>query len=109
MIVLALLLASCGGEVGDSACGTHDPPLDWENFGAGLLAESCNGCHHSLLPEGERSGAPLGVDFDTLGGALTWKEEILARAAPDDATMPPSGPLSADERALLSEWIDCGM
>ncbi len=108
-MTLILLLLACGGKLGDSACATHDPPLDWENFGAGFMASNCNGCHHSLLLEGARSGAPLGVDFDTLGGVVAWEDAIRERATPEDATMPPSGALSEDERALLAEWLECGL
>lgn len=102
-----LALTGCGEKVADTGCALHDPPLTWNNFGAGFLAENCNGCHHSMLPEAERSGAPLGVDFDTPEGAGTWRDEIEARATPDDATMPPSGPLSEEDRMLLSELLRC--
>lgn len=107
MIPLLLLLLGCGEKSGDSACAEHDPPLDWARFGQGLMASQCTGCHHSLLPEAERSGAPLGVDFDTEEGVQAWREEILSVATPEDATMPPSGPLEAELRAELEEWLSC--
>jgi uncharacterized membrane protein len=90
----------------DSACG-HEPALDWDNFGQPFMTQYCTGCHASTWPEERREGAPLGVDFDTYSGVLEWAERIDARSVPDDADMPPGGGPSAEERALLAEWLSC--
>ena len=38
-----------------------------ENFGEGFVTKHCTGCHSSLLPEGMREEAPVGVRIDRLG------------------------------------------
>ena len=48
------------------------PPLTYENTGEGLMNKHCVGCHSSLLPEGMREDAPVGVDFDSYAAALPF-------------------------------------
>jgi hypothetical protein len=38
-----------------------------------------------------------------------WAERIEARAASASPTMPPAGGPTDEERAMLREWIECGM
>ena len=104
---MILALWACAEE--PAACSEREPALGYVNFGRGFLAEYCTGCHSSLLTGEARYGAPEGVDFDTLDGAQTWLDRIVERAAGDDATMPPSGPAGAEDRAMLAEWAGCGM
>lgn len=85
-----------------------DSVLTAENFGAAFMLTYCTGCHHSALPDGERAGAPLGVDFESLVKVRAQAERIWARAGDQNATMPPVGPPPADERARLGEWLACG-
>jgi uncharacterized membrane protein len=74
---------------------------------AGFMAAYCNRCHSA--PEGERSGAPLGVVVDNYASVYNLRERIFLRAAADNTTRPP-GPDDppAAERAQLAEWIACG-
>lgn len=83
-----------------------DPPLTWENYGKGALDHHCNGCHSQFMSGENRSGAPEGVDFDTWDGAVEYAERIRIRVI-ESETMPPSGGLTPDERALLDEWLKC--
>lgn len=69
----------------------------------------CAGCHSSLLPDGMREGAPLGVDLDTYAGVVAWVDRVEARAIGDAPTMPPGGGPAEDERRLLAEWLQCGV
>jgi len=114
---VVLALAACGTDAVD-----HDPPLPppdpevcetsylrYDNFGAGFTASWCRGCHSSDVAEGGRQGAPLGVDFDTEADLEHWADRIAARATGDKPTMPPAGGPAVEERALLAEWIGCGM
>ncbi len=110
-LALGLLLGAlsgCEAGEGDSS-GVCDrmPPLTYDNFGQGLMDQHCTGCHSSLVPEDHREAAPVGVDFDTYEGVLTWAERIHARAVPDGSTMPPGGGPSEDQRDLLGEWLEC--
>ncbi|WP_434426978.1 hypothetical protein [Nannocystis pusilla] len=86
----------------------EDSILTAENFGAPFMLTHCTGCHHVALKEGERAGAPLGVDFESLIKVRAQAERIWARAADQNASMPPVGPPPADERARLGEWLACG-
>jgi len=85
-----------------------DSELTWEGFGGPFMLDYCTGCHHSGLPEGMRQKAPLGVDFETLALVRAQADRIWARAADQNATMPPVGPPDADLRAMLGEWLACG-
>lgn len=108
-LLMAWALAACLPSVEDTGHGacTHVPPLDYPNFGQAFMDKHCAGCHSSLLPEGRRVGAPVGVDFDTYAAVLQWHERVAARALGDAPTMPPGGGPSDEERALLAEWLAC--
>lgn len=85
-----------------------DSPLTVVNFGAPFMLTHCTGCHHSSLGEGERAGAPLGVDFDDLADVRDQADQIWARAGDQNATMPPLGGPDQVERTRLGEWLACG-
>lgn len=108
-LLALVLLVACSDKGGVDSAGpcSRSPPLTYDNFGHGLLNQYCNGCHSSILPEDARENAPVGVDFNTYEGVLTWAERIQARATPDGATMPPGGGPDATDRAMLDEWITC--
>lgn len=110
MTLALILLLGCGGKADDSgaSCSDRVPALNWTNFGEALFTSHCTGCHHALNPEVDREGAPLGVDFDTWQGVTEHLDLIEARTVPEDGGMPPAGPLSAEDRAMLAEWISCG-
>lgn len=105
------LLMGCGAKAEDSAGGAEScdrsPPLDWDNFGKGLMDKHCNGCHSSLVDRGARKGAPLGVDFNTYAGVLEFADRVAARSLGDAPTMPPGGGPDPEERAQLEEWLRC--
>ena len=108
---LALLLLGCGGgsdsgEV-DSYC--REPALSYANFGEGFMDKHCNGCHSSYLPEGERGGAPVGVDLDSYPGVRTWLDRVEARGTGDAPTMPPGGGPEESEVRQLEEWLSCSV
>lgn len=85
---------------------TREPALDWENFGDGLVGHWCRGCHSVELREGQRAGAPPGVDFNSYEDVQLWADRISARAV-ESESMPPAGGLSDTERAQLGEWLRC--
>lgn len=93
--------------LGERPC-PPDSTLTAEDFGGPFVLTYCTGCHHAALPEGERAGAPLGVDFETLGKIRAHADRIWARSGDQNATMPPVGPAPADERIRLGEWLACG-
>jgi hypothetical protein len=86
----------------------EDSELTFESFGGPFLITWCNGCHASGMPEAERQGAPLGIDFDDIGQIRAQAERIWARSGDHNVTMPPAGGPEDDERALLGEWLACG-
>ncbi len=86
----------------------EDSELTFESFGGPFLISWCNGCHASGMPEAERQGAPLGIDFDDIDRIRAQAERIWARSGDHNFTMPPAGGPEDDERALLGEWLACG-
>lgn len=86
----------------------EDSLLTTENFGGPFILTYCTGCHHSSLGAGERAGAPPDMNFDTLAEVRAHAPRIWARAADDNASMPPIGAPAADERTRLGEWLACG-
>jgi uncharacterized membrane protein len=111
MLIMLSFLLSCSGKNQDSSeldCN-RTPPLDYNNFGKGYLDKHCVGCHHSLLPQNMREGAPMGVDLDTYSLSLEWADRIEARATGDVPTMPPGGGPTESEREMLQEWLSCSL
>ena len=136
LLAVAVLLAACGS--GDAGAGPDDagpgaPPADasapegwhdgmtlderpcppdsflgYANFGSGFVAEYCRGCHGADVPESMRHGAPLEVNFDSVGDVRAHAARMYARAGDGYTTMPPVGGPSAAARALLGEWLACG-
>jgi hypothetical protein len=120
---VAAALCACGGE-GTPPAETPPPAeapetlaerpcpddswLTFEDFGGPFLYDWCTGCHSSDMPDGQRQGAPLTVDFDTLEDARAWADRIWARAGDHNATMPPIGGPEETERNALGEWLACG-
>jgi uncharacterized membrane protein len=113
----AAALAACGGE---EAPGGEPPPdpnsqrcqestLTYQNFAAPFTITWCRGCHGKDQPVAMRQHAPVGVDFDTAAEVRAAGDRLLVRATGEAPTMPPAGGPSAEERALLAEWISCGM
>lgn len=120
--VLALVVA-CGGDKDQSTpvdSGDADQLLDtgsvdplcvdapvvtWSSWGEGFVSQNCQSCHRSTTTD--RRGAPEEVTFDTEDSALSHADRILARAAGEAPTMPPSGGVSEDDRYLLEVWLTC--
>lgn len=124
MILLAALLA-CGdggadptdagadtdAAVTDTAATTTgcppDSPFGWDDFGAPFFLTWCTGCHSVGRVGEERSGAPDGVNFDSLDEVRAWSSRIAVRAV-DAGDMPPQYGPDDVARARLAEWLACG-
>lgn len=87
----------------------EDSYLRYDNAGAPFMINWCRGCHSSAVPRAMRQKAPMDVNFDTEEDVRHWAERIEARAASANPTMPPAGGPTTSERAMLREWIECGM
>ena len=81
-------------------------PLDWDNFGDGLIGRHCRPCHGENVRVGQRGDAPIGVDFDTYEDIQTWATSIQQQAV-DSESMPPAGGMLPVERDQLGEWLRC--
>lgn len=123
--LIALVLAGCtrgGGvdtddtevpgetdtEVPVAEACPDDSLLTWETFGRGHLTTWCVPCHGSQVPVEERSGAPLGVDFDTLEGVRQFAAAIADSATGEAPRMPPAGGVTPEAMEQLAEWLSCG-
>jgi uncharacterized membrane protein len=88
--------------------------VDYENLGQGFMMTWCTPCHHSALVSGgsgehdPRSGAPEGVDLNTIEDVQLWRDRIMARAIGESPTMPPGGGPTAEDLELMYEWLECG-
>jgi uncharacterized membrane protein len=95
------------------ACGTDTDPrcdasfLRYDNFGAPFIVSWCRACHSATVPPDMRQQAPVDVNFDTLDEIRAWSPSI-DRLAGEGVAMPPAGGPSADERAMLTQWLRCG-
>ena len=74
---------------------------------ANIFRQKCLSCHLSTLPAGQRDSAPVGVDFDTFATAKQFGDEIVEHAV-ELMDMPPSGPLSDEEKQALLNWKALG-
>ena len=82
--------------------------LSYESFGAPFFLSYCQGCHGSARTEGQRQGAPPALAFDDVAAIRQHAPRIWARAADQNATMPPVGGPGALERQKLGAWLACG-
>jgi uncharacterized membrane protein len=87
--------------------------LTYENFGMQFFANYCTRCHSTMPDNGNRSGAPRGLDWDQIDIVREYAMQIdrMAAAGPDatNTGMPPRDPRpTAAERVRLGEWLACG-
>jgi len=129
LFACALVAASCGGG-GDAAdAGPPDArivngcpaleepqaspgdPIDgdtWTTFAMELFATHCTRCHASTLGAGERTGAPLGYDWDVEASVREHLADIRnAVGVANFMPLLPPDP-TCDERQRLVRWIDAG-
>lgn len=97
--------AEPGGEGDAGPC--DDPDLTWARIGEPYVLNWCTGCHSAALEAGRRSGAPVGIDFNTEADVLRQADRFLARATGDTPTMPPVGGPTEHERTQVEAWLRC--
>ncbi len=115
--LLLVLLAGCSGDdpqpstspTGDTGEAVACEELSWEGTGQPFVTTWCTACHASGLGEGDRFGAPLGVDFDRYDDVLAQADRVEARALGADISMPPVGGAEGEELARFARWIACGL
>ena len=81
-----------------------EEPFEFADWTQGFLDGKCQPCHGYYSPN--RYGAPDNVWFDTEEASVFWKEAIR-RTVLETETMPPSGGVNDDEKALLTRWLNC--
>jgi uncharacterized membrane protein len=96
-------LLACGNGDQSATCG---PDLTYETFGEPFMTDWCTGCHSDLLLPSMRQNAPLDVNFNTLDDIRAQSQMIALTV--QQATMPPEGGPSDDERQMLVQWLACG-
>ncbi len=83
--------------------------LDYDNFGESFFLSYCTSCHSSQLAEGERAGAPVTINLNSLSDIQIWRQKILSTSgSPAGNTMPPVDHVPSEERVALREWLNCG-
>jgi len=83
--------------------------LSWVSFGSIFFERYCTSCHSSSLDTSRRSGAPLSSNFDSYGGMIKQRSQILLYAGSlTGAKMPPTDTVPLQERKALVEYLKCG-
>lgn len=108
----AFALASCAGD--EPAFAPELPLQDcgdlvWERDVVGFFENWCAPCHSANIVPPWRQGAPESVNLETLAGVRMWAGRVQVTALGDDPRMPPAGGPSAEDRALVEQWLQCGM
>lgn len=65
-----------------------------------LMATRCQSCHNNTVQRG-------GMNWEVDCNIVAHKSNIKNRAI-DLGTMPPAGPLTANEKAVITDWINAG-
>ena len=111
-LLAAMSLVACSDVLEPVDPCPDDSFVNYENFGAPLMMTWCVPCHSTHLQAEERQNATIGIDFDTYEGVVEHLDRIYVRAVESveagDSSMPPAGGTTEEDRALLSEWIECG-
>src|SRR5262245_9653791 len=115
LTLTASLLLSCAAAVADDATAQEsaEKPVDFAHEILPLIKARCAKCHTAGTYKGDVSmdtRAALVKSKAVLPGAAA-KSELIARVTSTDADerMPPTGdPLSVEQVALLTRWIDQG-
>jgi uncharacterized membrane protein len=93
------LLGSCSKDDSDNNANTPGPKFTAVKS---LITSSCavSGCHTS-------SAAAGGVSFESDANIVAAANRINVRAVVE-GTMPPSGSLSSENKAKITDWINAG-
>ena len=77
-----------------------------------IFVPFCLQCHSSTLSGAARNAAPVGVDFNTFAKATSpgplGPNNVRANVRIQEGTMPPTGGLPGNLRALMQDWVDNG-
>lgn len=92
-------LNSCSKDDSDNNSNTPGPKFTAVKS---LITSSCatSGCHTA-------SAAAGGVSFESDANIVAAANRINVRAVVE-GTMPPSGPLSSENKAKITDWINAG-
>jgi len=71
-----------------------------------ILDQHCILCHSTANSGVQRNGAPLEVNFNTYQVAVDHAEHANERI--QAGTMPPTGGIPADQRAIFARWLQDG-
>ena len=99
--MILLLLWGCG-ELECSDSGNLNKPT-YENWAEGFFLSKCQPCHAAEVRE--LYNAP-NIEMGTYEDLLEQRD-IIRSSVLEGMRMPPGDGLSAEERELLREWLDC--
>jgi uncharacterized membrane protein len=106
LVILLGITFSCSKSEDSNPAPTPDPQASTPGpkflAAKSVIASSCalSGCHVSPSNSG-------GLNFETNTSIVSNGSMIKSRAV-DLGTMPPAGPLSAENKAKISDWINAG-
>lgn len=98
--IALIMLASCRDEMGNLDCSSISSAYAADI--KPLITSNCAtaGCHNAGSPQGDFTSY-AGIKAMADNGRL--KDKVI-----HDKTMPPSGPLSLDDRKKLQCWLNSG-
>jgi len=80
----------------------------WATYAQGFFATWCTRCHSSTLPDGMRTGAPVGLDWNVEASVRANLPRIRnAVGVLNFMPLTPPDP-SCDDRHRIVRWIDVG-
>lgn len=105
--MIIFLLFSCKDSPSSEPEHCDEEYINYHTVAQPFLRTYCTSCHSEQLSGPSRYGAPGNINLDTLKDARNWAQRIRARSI-DSNTMPPSGGIRDEEKALLEKWLECG-
>ncbi|HLA41058.1 MAG TPA: hypothetical protein VJ417_13740, partial [Candidatus Glassbacteria bacterium] len=80
------------------------PVVDYQDVRDSLFVPVCLNCHDSNKSGAARNGAPVNVNWDTY--ALAAASAANGNTQVQQGTMPPSGTLTASQKAIFEDWVN---
>ncbi len=102
LIIVTVITFSCSKSEDSDSNPPGDTPGPKFLATKSIVTNSCalSGCHITPSNRG-------GVNFESDASIVSNGSRIKSRAV-DQSTMPPTGPLSASDKAIITDWINAG-
>jgi uncharacterized membrane protein len=109
LFIIILGMSACGDkfELSQGTINSSIGDVTYTNDIAPIMEQYCVGCHASTKAGGARGGAPVSINLDTYADTMSHADKSNREI--QSGGMPPSGTVSAEEKAIFQAWIDQNM